>query len=167
MRYFVLLSNYVTLGLQKHVFLIKSFFRTLWRRVESTSQLSCVLFCQFAVSFPTLELSYKSFSYNKIFFMTLGLRSFVVSWITYGSIVWNNVWKLRFVFLRVTHFLFRHNYVIYLFDVITFFDDVRITLYFGTLELLTEITLLDSHFLVTFVCNQKMTEKIRNYYVIC
>ena len=115
MRYFVLLSNYVTLGLQKHVFLIKSFFRTLWRRVESTSQLSCVLFCQFAVSFPTLELSYKSFSYNKIFFMTLGLRSVVVSWITYGSIVWNNVWKLRFVFLRDCDAFFISSQLRYLF----------------------------------------------------
>ena len=90
----------------------------------------------------------------------LGLRMEVLYGITYGNYV-------LFFFVIVTHFLFRHNYVIYLFDVITFFDDVRITLYFGTLELLTEITLLDSHFLVTFVCNQKMTEKIRNYYVIC
>ena len=38
-------------------------------------------------------------------------------------------------------FLLRHNYVIYLFDGITFFDDVRITLYFDTFELLMEITL--------------------------
>ena len=35
----------------------------------------------------------------------------------------------------------RHNYVIYLFDVITFFDDVRITLYFDIFELRMEITL--------------------------
>ena len=38
-------------------------------------------------------------------------------------------------------FLLRHNYVIYLFDVVTFFDNVRITLYFGTFELRLEITL--------------------------
>ena len=38
-------------------------------------------------------------------------------------------------------FLLRHNYVIYLFDVVTFFDNVRITLYFGTFELRMEITL--------------------------
>ena len=31
--------------------------------------------------------------------------------------------------------LFCHNYVIYLFDVVTFFDNVRVTLYFGTFEL--------------------------------
>ena len=35
-------------------------------------------------------------------------------------------------------FLLRHNYVIYLFDVVTFFDNVRITLYFGTFELRLE-----------------------------
>ena len=72
------------------------FFRTLWRRMESTSQLPYFLVCQFTVSFPTLELCYKCFSYNDIFFMMLGLHSFVVRCITYG----NNVWKLRFVFVR-------------------------------------------------------------------
>ena len=38
-------------------------------------------------------------------------------------------------------FLLRHNYVIYLFTIVTFFDNVRITLYFGTFELRMEITL--------------------------
>ena len=75
--------------------------------------------------------------------------------------------QLRFVLVRHCDVFFITSQSLCLFDVITFFDDVRITLYFGTLELLTEITLLDSHFLVTFVCNQKMTEKIRNYHVIC
>ena len=37
--------------------------------------------------------------------------------------------------------LLRQNYVIYLFDVITFFDNVRITLCFGTLQLRMEIKL--------------------------
>ena len=44
----------------------------------------------------------------------------------------------------VHHFdisLLRHNYIIYLFDQITFFDDVRITLYFDMFELRMEITL--------------------------
>ena len=41
----------------------------------------------------------------------------------------------------MTYFLLRHNYVIYLFDVVTFFDNVRITLYFGTFELRIKITL--------------------------
>ena len=38
-------------------------------------------------------------------------------------------------------FLLRRSYVIYLFDVVTFFDNVRITLYFGKFELRMEITL--------------------------
>ena len=37
-------------------------------------------------------------------------------------------------------FLLCHNYVFYLFDVITFFDDVRITLYFDMFELRMKIT---------------------------
>ena len=58
----------------------------------------------------------------------------------------NYIWKKRynyvsFLFVIATYFLLRHNYVICLFDVVTFFDNVRITLYFGTLELRTEITL--------------------------
>ena len=36
--------------------------------------------------------------------------------------------------------LLRFNYVFYLFDVVTFFNNVRITLYFGTFELRLEIT---------------------------
>ena len=38
-------------------------------------------------------------------------------------------------------FLLRHNYVIYLLDGTTIFDDVRITLYFDMFELHMEITL--------------------------
>ena len=45
------------------------------------------------------------------------------------------------MFIILTYFLLRHNYVIYLFDGITFFDDVRITLYFDMFELCMEITL--------------------------
>ena len=41
----------------------------------------------------------------------------------------------------MTYFLLRHNYVIYLFDAVTFLDDVRITLYFGTFELRMDIAL--------------------------
>ena len=58
--------------------------------------------------------------------------------------------QLRYVFARhcdvilLRHndaALLRHNCVIYLFDVVTFFDNVRIMLYFSTFELRTEITL--------------------------
>ena len=41
----------------------------------------------------------------------------------------------------MTYFLLRNNYAIYLFDVVTFFDDVRITLYFGKFKLCVEIML--------------------------
>ena len=50
--------------------------------------------------------------------------------------------KLRFVFvLYCDIFSLRHNYVIYLFNIVTFSNTVRITLYFGTFELRMEITL--------------------------
>ena len=39
------------------------------------------------------------------------------------------------------YFLLRYNYVLYLFNAVTFFDDVRITLYFDTFELRMEKTL--------------------------
>ena len=45
------------------------------------------------------------------------------------------------LFVVLTYFLLRHNYVIYLLDVITFFGNVRITLYFGAFELRMEITI--------------------------
>ena len=57
--------------------------------------------------------------------------------ITYGITYGNYV---SFWFVIVTYFFFRHNFVIYLFDVVTFFDDVRIALYFGTLKLRMEMT---------------------------
>ena len=59
-------------------------------------------------SFSMLELRDKFFSYNDIFFMTLGLR---------------------------------YKYVLHLFDVVAFSYDIRITLYFVTFELRTEIAL--------------------------
>ena len=46
--------------------------------MEITLQLRFVLFYQFTASFSTSELRYKSFSYNDISFMTLGLHFFVV-----------------------------------------------------------------------------------------
>ena len=49
--------------------------------------------------------------------------------------------ELRFAFARHCDvFLLRHNHVIYLFVVVTYFDGVIITLYFSTFELRTEIT---------------------------
>ena len=45
------------------------------------------------------------------------------------------------LFINSAYFLLRHNYVFYLLDVITFFDEVRITLYFDMFELRMEIKL--------------------------
>ena len=42
------------------------------------------------------------------------------------------------LFIISAYFLLRHNYVFYLLDVITFFDEVRITLYFDMFELRME-----------------------------
>ena len=75
---------------------------------------------------------------------------------------------LQFVFARhcdiilLRHndvLLFRRNYAIYLFVVVTFFGNVRITLYFGTLELGMEILLqlrfvFVFHFDVCFITSQ-------------
>ena len=68
--------------------------------------------------------------------MTLGLHFFVVHY----------VWKQRYnyvslLFAIVKYFLLRDNNVIYLLDVVTNFYDVRIMLFFSTLELRMEITL--------------------------
>ena len=49
--------------------------------------------------------------------------------------------QLRFFDCHCDIFLLRPNYVIYLFNIVTCFDNVRITLYFGTFELRMGITL--------------------------
>ena len=60
------------------------------------------------------------------------------------------------------YFLFCRNYVIDLFDVVTFFDNVRITLYFGTFELRMDIT-LQLRFLFVRYCDVFCT---RHNYII-
>ena len=67
--------------------------------------------------------------------MTLGLRSLVV------TLCMEITLKLyvSFLFVIVTYFLLRCNYVICLFDVVTFSDDVRIRLFFDTFQLCTEL----------------------------
>ena len=66
--------------------------------------------------------------------------------------------------------LLRHSYVIYLFNVVTFFDNVRIMLYFGTFELRTEITLqlrfvFAGHCDVFFISSQSHYLFVRCSYV--
>ena len=59
-------------------------------------------------------------------------------YITYSNNV-TATFCLLFIILK--YFLLCHNYVIDLFDVVTFFDNIRITLYFDTFELRLEETL--------------------------
>ena len=66
--------------------------------------------------------------------------------------------------------LLRHNYVIYLFDTVTFFDNVKITLYFGTFELSMEITLqlrfnFARHCDVFFITSQLRYFFVRGSYI--
>ena len=62
----------------------------------------------------------------------------------------------------VTYFSLRHNYIISLFDVVTFFDDVRDTLYFGTSELRMK-TMLQLCFAFARHCEVSL---LRHNYVI-
>ena len=67
----------------------------------------------------------------------------------------NYVWKWRdnyvlFLFVIATKFLLRYNYVICLFDVVTFFDDIRNRFYFGIIESQMETTL---QLRFVFVCH--------------
>ena len=72
-----------------------------------------------------------------------------------------------FLFVAVMYFLLRRNYVIYLFDVVTLFYDVRITLYFGTFELRMEV-MLQLRFI--FVCHCDVLfimSSLRDLFVRC
>ena len=79
--------------------------------------------------------------------------------------------QLCFIFARHCNvFLLCHNCVICLFDVVTFFDNVRITLYFGTFELRMEITLqlrfvFAGHCDVFFITSQSRYLFVRCSYV--
>ena len=76
--------------------------------------------------------------------------------------------QLSFGFARHCDvFLLRYNYVICLFDVVTFFDNVRIMLYFGTFELRTEIT-LQLPFVFVRYCNVFfITSQLRYLFIRC
>ena len=74
------------------------------------------------------------------------LRFFKTLELSYILVRSNYLWKWRdndvsLLIVIVTYFLLRYNCVIYLFDVVTFFDDIRNRFYFGRFELRTEITL--------------------------
>ena len=84
--------------------------------------------------------------------------------ITYGITYGNYV---SILFVIVMYFLFRHNYFIYFFEVVTFFDDVRNRYYFGTFELRMEIT-LQLRFVFVGHCNVFfITSQLRYLFVRC
>ena len=84
--------------------------------------------------------------------------------ITYGITYGNYV---SILFVIVMYFLFRHNYFIYFFEVVTFFDDVRNRYYFGTFELRMEIT-LQLRFVFVRHCNVFfITSQLRYLFVQC
>ena len=84
--------------------------------------------------------------------------------------------QLRYVFARhcdvisLRHndvVLLHHNYFIYLFVVVTIFDDVRITLYFGTFELRMEMT-WQLRFIFVHHCDEVfITLQLRYLFVRC
>ena len=87
--------------------------------------------CRFTLFFSTSELHY-----NETFFITFGF--FCGTFILRMEITL----QLRLVlFVIVKYFLSRRDYVIYLFDVVTFCSDDRITFYFRMFELRMEIQL--------------------------
>ena len=74
------------------------------------------------------------------------------------------------LFAIVTEFWLRYNYVIYLFNVLSFFENVRIMLYIGTFELRIEITLqlhfvFARHFDVFLIMSQLRYLFVRCCYV--
>ena len=66
------------------------------------------------------------------FFVDARIALIFYAWITYG----NSVTVTFFLLVIVTYF-----YYVTMFSIVTFFDNVRITLYFGTFELRMEISL--------------------------
>ena len=99
-----------------------------------------MLVCQFTVSFTTSELCCKYFSYNDIFFMTLGFHFLCYVYIMYGnnvtftfrfglslwsicSIEFRFLWRKNypiFFYVRITYEKKRYNHVLFLFVIVTF-----------------------------------------------
>ena len=125
MRCFVLLNNYVNLGLQIHVFLWKSDIHHFF---VSSSYVSKLRYNQVAFWFVNVS------NLSNIFFcVRTTLKMLFLLWhlfhdlrITFLVVRLHNIGKQRynyvlFLFVIVKYFSLRHNYLIYLFDVITFF----------------------------------------------
>ena len=131
--------------------------------MEITLQLCCVLVSQFTVYFSTSELCYKCFSYNGIFFMTLGLHFLWYACITDG----NNITIKFHLFVIVTYFYYVTvtSFICLMF--LHVFYGVRITLYFGTFELCMEITLQLRFVLFLIMTYFLITSQLRYLFVQC
>ena len=114
-------------------------------------QLLCVLDPNFWITFSVacLQLGSAFVHHFDIFLLRYNYVIYLLNIVTF-ELRLEITLQLRYVFSRhwdvilLRHndvVLLRHNCVIYLFDVVTLFDDVRIKLYFGSFELCTEITL--------------------------
>ena len=171
-RYFVLLNNYVTLGLQKDVFLMKPDIRhffvrsgDVWKVRHSypTSwivNLLCLLLCQNYVISAFLTMTYFLWRQDEVPLWYVALRVEITYGITYGNYV-------SFLFVIVTYCLFGYNYVIYLFGVVKFFDDVRNRFYFGIFKLRME-KMLQLGFAFVRHCNVCFnTSQLRCLFVRC
>ena len=111
----------------KNVLLIKSDIRHFFIRSKYEWKLRynyvAFSFFQFSVSFSTPESHYKCFWYNDIFSMTLGLR-----FLGTFALRMEMTLQLRFIFVRHCDvFFISSQFVIYLFDVVMFFDNVRVS----------------------------------------
>ena len=128
------------LSLQRHIFhdvRITFFCGTFATRMEITLKLRFA-FVRHCDVFYYVKTTLFICSMYLRFFKTLEERYILVR----SNYVWK--WRDNYVSLLlviVTYFLLRYNYVINLFDVVTFFDDVRNRFYFGTFELRMEIAL--------------------------
>ena len=119
----------------------------------------------------TYEITFRFCSWLwRIFYfvtITLFICLMVIFW--YVQITYGNDVKItcRFCSRLWRIFLVCYNYVIYLLNVVTFFDDVRNRFYFGTFELLIEIT-LQLRFVFVRHCNVFfITSKLSYLFVPC
>ena len=146
-RYFVLLSNYVTLGLQKHVFLINSDIRHFFALSNYVWK-----FRYSYVTFWFVNLLYVFLRQNYIIdaFLTMTYFSWPLDYVSCGKFILRMEITLQLCFIFVRHcevyfitsqlcyllfqcsyiFLWRQNYVIFWFFRITCGCNVEITFRF-------------------------------------
>ena len=139
-RFFVLLNNYGFSGLQKHVFLIKSDIRHFFVHFSDVWKVR-----HNYVSFWIVNLLYlflrQNFVINAFIIRDVRIMFLCGTFHYVWNNVWTKVWKLRFALVcHCDVFFISYNYVFYLINLVTFYEDVKITLHFGTFELRMDIT---------------------------